>query len=99
VFNQMTESFSVQGIAELVAQRFPGPVQIEHLDNPRVEAAEHYYNVKHTGLVALGLNPHLLSETLIESMFDIVGANKHRADTEKLHPRIRWTGVTEPASV
>jgi UDP-sulfoquinovose synthase len=99
VFNQMTESFSVQGIAELVAQRFPGPVQIEHLDNPRVEAAEHYYNVKHTGLVALGLRPHLLSDTLIESMFDIVGANKHRADTEKLHPQIRWTGVTEPAGV
>ncbi|MDT7725425.1 MAG: UDP-sulfoquinovose synthase [Actinomycetota bacterium] len=99
VFNQMTESFSVRGIAELVAHSFPGPVQIEHLDNPRVEAAEHYYNVKHTGLVGLGLQPHLLSDTLIESMFDIVGANKQRADPEKLHPMVRWAAVTEPTPV
>jgi UDP-sulfoquinovose synthase len=99
VFNQMTEAMSVQQIAELVAERFPGQVQIEHLDNPRVEHAEHYYNVKHTGLVDLGLKPHLLSDTLIESMFDIVAANKHRADPEMLLPQVRWAGVrdAEPA--
>jgi UDP-sulfoquinovose synthase len=95
VFNQMTESMSVQQIAELVAQRFPGPVQIEHLDNPRTEHAEHYYNVKHTGLVELGLKPHLLSDTLIESMFDIVGANKQRANPEMMLPKVRWTAVTD----
>src|SRR3954453_18185352 len=42
VFNQMTESLSVAAIAELVADRFPGPVQIEQLENPRTEAPEHY---------------------------------------------------------
>ena len=95
VFNQMTESLSVRGIAELVADRFPGPVQIENLDNPRTEAPEHYYNVKHTGLVELGLRPHLLSDTLIESLFDIVGANKHRVNQEKLRPGVRWRGVVK----
>jgi UDP-sulfoquinovose synthase len=93
VFNQMTESLPVAGIAELVADCFPGPVQIEHLENPRTEAPEHYYNVKHTGLVELGLRPHLLSDTLIESMFDIVGANKHRVNPEKLRPAVRWRGA------
>jgi UDP-sulfoquinovose synthase len=93
VFNQMTESYSVAKIAEIVASTFPGPVQIEHLDNPRVEQAEHYYNVKHTGLVGLGLQPHLLSDTLIESMFDIVGANKHRVNSERLRPTVRWRGA------
>ena len=93
VFNQMTESMSVAGIADLVADRFPGPVQIEHLENPRTEAPEHYYNVNHTGLVGLGLEPHLLSDTLIESMFDIVGANKHRVNPEKLRPTVRWRGA------
>jgi UDP-sulfoquinovose synthase len=96
VFNQMTESFSVSQIAALVAERFAGPVQIEHLDNPRVELAEHYYNVKHTGLVELGLRPHLLSDTLIESMFDIVAANKDQVDLEALLPKVRWTGVVQP---
>ena len=92
VFNQMTESYSVAQLAELVAERFPGPVQVEHLENPRVEQAEHYYNVKHTGLVGLGLQPHLLSETLIESMFDIVSANKDRVDPAALLPTVRWQG-------
>ncbi|MGW4396517.1 NAD-dependent epimerase/dehydratase family protein [Amycolatopsis nivea] len=95
VFNQMTESMSVREIAELVADRFPGPVQIENLDNPRVEQPEHYYNVKHTGLVGLGLEPHLLSDTLIESMFDIVGANKHRVNDDRLRPTVRWRGAVE----
>jgi UDP-sulfoquinovose synthase len=91
VFNQMTESKSVSEIAELVADRFPGPAQIEHLENPRVEAPEHYYNVVHTGLENLGLEPHLLSDTLIESMFGIVEANKHRVDVDKLYPGVQWT--------
>ncbi|QRP49021.1 NAD-dependent epimerase/dehydratase family protein [Amycolatopsis sp. FDAARGOS 1241] len=93
VFNQMTESYSVAKIAEIVANTFPGPVQIENLDNPRVEQAEHYYNVKHTGLVELGLQPHLLSDTLIESLFDIVGSNKHRVNDERLRPTVRWRGA------
>ncbi|MEV5960588.1 NAD-dependent epimerase/dehydratase family protein [Kribbella sp. NPDC051952] len=92
VFNQMTESYSVAQLAEKVAECFPGPVQVEHLENPRVEQPEHYYNVKHTGLVGLGLQPHLLSDTLIDSMFDIVAANKDRVDPAALLPTVRWKG-------
>ncbi|WP_283634472.1 NAD-dependent epimerase/dehydratase family protein [Mycolicibacterium poriferae] len=91
VFNQMTESKSVRQIADVVSAQFPGPVQIEHLTNPRIELQDHYYNVKHTGLVELGLDPHLLSDVLIESMFPIVEQNKHRVDTEKLYPTVQWT--------
>ncbi len=90
VFNQMTESYSVSEIADLVAECFPGPVQIDHLENPRVEQPEHYYNVKHTGLVGLGLQPHLLSETLIDSMFDIVADHKDRVDLTALLPTVNW---------
>jgi UDP-sulfoquinovose synthase len=92
VFNQMTESYSVAQLADKVAECFPGPVQLEHLENPRVEQTEHYYNVKHTGLVGLGLQPHLLSDTLIDSMFDIVAANKDRVDHSALLPTVRWKG-------
>lgn len=91
VFNQITESFSVSQIADLVAARYPGDVKIEHLDNPRVESPEHYYNVKHTGLVDLGLQPHLLSDTLIESMFGIVEANKDRVQRNRLLPTVKWS--------
>lgn len=97
VFNQMTESYSVSEIAEKVAECFPGPVQVDHLDNPRVEQPEHYYNVKHTGLVGLGLQPHLLSETLIESLFPIVAEHKDRVNLEALLPTVRWRGGLKSA--
>ena len=38
---------------------------IRPLDNPRVEAEEHYYNPAHTKLLDLGLRPHLLSAELV----------------------------------
>ena len=90
VFNQMTETFSVAQLADLVASAFPGPVQIDKLANPRVEQTGHYYNVVHTGLTELGLQPHLLSDTLIESLFDIVSAHKDRVNIAALSPTVTW---------
>ncbi len=98
VFNQMTESFSVADLASTVSRLYPGDVQIENIENPRVEQAEHYYNVKHTGLVELGLQPHLLSDTLLESLFDITAEHVSRVDTAALLPTVRWAKET-PAVV
>jgi len=90
VFNQMTESMSVQEIADTVAGAYPAEVTIDHLDNPRVEAPDHYYNVKHTKLVDLGLEPHLLSDTLIESLFEITKRYAHRVRLEAMRPTVDW---------
>ena len=91
VFNQMTEQLSVLDIAKTVARVFPDDsATIEHLENPRVEAPDHYYNVTHTKLVDLGLEPHLLSDTLIESMFDITKQYAHRVRIEALRPTVNW---------
>ena len=43
-------------------------VQVNSVPNPRVEAEEHYYNVQHTKLKALGLQSHLLGDNIIESL-------------------------------
>ncbi len=90
VFNQMTESMSVLEIAKLVADLHPNVVTVEHLDNPRVEAESHYYKVAHTGLLELGLRPHLLSDTLLTSLYEIAERYKHRADLAALRPAVRW---------
>ena len=37
------------------------------LQDPRVEAEEHYYNAKHSKLIDLGLKPHWLSDSLLDS--------------------------------
>jgi UDP-sulfoquinovose synthase len=96
VFNQMTESLSVREIASIVADAYPGDVTIENIENPRIEAPEHYYKVKHTALLDLGLEPHLLSDTLIESMFDITKRYAHRVRPEALRPTIDWRNPTSP---
>ncbi|HEX3791445.1 MAG TPA: NAD-dependent epimerase/dehydratase family protein [Pseudonocardiaceae bacterium] len=94
VFNQITEWMSVKDIAETVARAYPGDVTIENVDNPRVEAPEHYYNVKHTALIELGLEPHLLSDTLIESLFDVTKRYAHRVREEALRPTVKWRSPT-----
>jgi UDP-sulfoquinovose synthase len=87
----MTEQMSVKDIAATVQAAYPGGgVRIENLDNPRVEAPEHYYNVRHTALLDLGLDPHLLSDTLIESLFEITKRYAHRVRLEALRPTVQW---------
>jgi UDP-sulfoquinovose synthase len=99
VFNQMTEAMSVLDIAKLVADLHPdtdgGRVDVEHLDNPRVEAEAHYYKVKHTGLVGLGLEPHLLSDTLLTSLYGVADRYKHRVDQAALRPAVRWRAAAQ----
>jgi UDP-sulfoquinovose synthase len=90
VFNQMTESMSVRDIAATIAQAYPGEVKIENVENPRVEAPEHYYNVVHTGLNDLGLEPHLLSDTLIDSLIEITKRYAHRVRPGSLRPTVQW---------
>jgi len=72
-------------------------VTIEPIENPRVELEEHYYNAKHTKLVDLGLEPHLLSETLVESMFGVIERHKDRVIADRILPRDRWRGADPPA--
>jgi UDP-sulfoquinovose synthase len=90
VCNQITETMSVADIAKTVAATFPGNVEVEYLANPRVELDEHYYNVVHTGLVELGLQPHLLSNTLIDSLFAVAARHIDRADVSLMRPTINW---------
>ncbi len=90
VFNQMTESKSVLEIAQTIKEQYPGEVTIEHVENPRVEAEGHYYNVKHSRLEELGLKPTLLSTTLIDHLFDVVERYKDRVDMAAIMPTVKW---------
>jgi UDP-sulfoquinovose synthase len=96
VFNQFTEQFSINELAEIVREAaLHHGLQAEpvHVENPRVELEEHYYNATHTKLIDLGLEPHLLSETLIESMFAQMERYRDRVIPDRIDPRTRWRGV------
>jgi len=94
VFNQFTEQMSIRGIADTVAHAYPGKCQIVEIDNPRVEAEGHYYRAAHTRLLELGLVPHLLSETLLSSLFGIIDRHRDRVNLDALIPSVRWTETT-----
>jgi UDP-sulfoquinovose synthase len=94
VFNQITEWMSVQQIAETIKAASPEDVHIDYLPNPRVELADHYYNVTHTKLIDLGLQPHLLSDTLIGSLFEVTKRYAHRVRPEALLPTVNWRTPT-----
>ena len=93
VFNQFTEQFSVLELAHLVqaaAQKMGLEVTIQHLPDPRVEKEEHYYNAKHSKLLDLGLQPHFLSESLLDSLVNIAVHYRDRIDKEQFMPRVDW---------
>jgi len=93
VYNQFTEQFSVSELGELVQKagaEYGIGVEVRSIANPRVEMEEHYYNAKHAKLLDLGLEPHLLSETLVESMLGLIEKNKDRIDRDHILPRDSW---------
>ena len=93
VFNQFTEQFSVLELAQMVksaALKLGLKAEIQHLPDPRVEAEAHYYNAKHSKLVDLGLQPHLLSHTLLDSMIGIALKYSDRIDQSVFLPNVNW---------
>jgi UDP-sulfoquinovose synthase len=102
VFNQFTEVFNVAELAEKVrhaAGEIGIEVQVDHVANPRLELEEHYYNPTHTKLLSLGLRPMLLSETLIESMLEVVRRHQDRVLVDVIAPVTQWrpAALAEPA--
>ncbi len=95
VFNQYTELFSVGDLASMVQKAGADlgmKVEINHLDNPRVELEEHYFNAVNTNLLELGLQPHLLSDSLLDSLLNFATKYKDRVDTKHILPKVTWRG-------
>ncbi len=97
VFNQFTESFSVQDLANMVADAYPGKVQIDHVEDPRVEKEEHYYRAAHTKLLDLGLVPHLLEPATIRALLAVVDRHRDRVDPGAIKPTVQWRRTASPA--
>jgi UDP-sulfoquinovose synthase len=93
VFNQFTEQFDVVGLAEAVREasaELGFVVAVGHLPNPRVEKEEHYYNAANTHLLDLGLQPHYLNETLLESVLRTVVRYRDRIKHDLVLPAVDW---------
>jgi UDP-sulfoquinovose synthase len=93
VFNQFTEQFSVGDLALMVKKAGNAMglnIEINHLENPRVEKEEHYFNAKNTKLLDLGLQPHLLSDSLLDSLLNFAIKYQKRVDHKQILPKVSW---------
>jgi len=93
VFNQFTELFSVGDLAQMVqkaGQTLGLKVEINNIPNPRVELEQHYFNAKNTKLLDLGLNPHYLSDSLLDSLLNFALKYQNRVDQTQILPKVSW---------
>ena len=100
VFNQFTEQFSVLQLAERVskvASAMGLEARIEHVSNPRVEMEHHYYLAKHTKLLDLGLEPHLLADDTIASLLRTAVRYRDRIVLDRIPATVQWRPRSVPA--
>ncbi len=93
IFNQFTEQFSVNQLADHVKRVGDGMglnVKVDHIPNPRKEMEDHYYNAINTGFKELGLQPHLLTDERLVEMIGEVAKYKDGIDARKILPRVSW---------
>jgi UDP-sulfoquinovose synthase len=65
-------------------------VEVNNIANPRIEKEEHYFNAKNTNLLDLGLQPHFLSDSLLDSLLNFAIKYKQRVDNNQILPKVQW---------
>lgn len=93
ILNQFTEVYTIGELADAVISS-AGTLGIratkENIENPRLEAEEHYYNPVHTKLFDLGLSPTLLSDDTIGPMLEKISERKGQIQQEIIAPNCQW---------
>lgn len=97
VFNQFEETYTIYELADTVvrvAKEFGVAAEVRHIDNPRREMEEHYFNPDHQHLLDLGYEPtHDIEAELRVMLKDLMKyRSRIEAVKEVLIPRIRWDG-------
>ena len=101
VFNQFQEVYELLDLAWMVlntADDMGINSEIRHVDNPRIEAEDHYYNPDHQKLLDLGYQPTTDIEAEIAITLKDLIKYKGRIEAKKdvLMPDIRWDGKKCP---
>ena len=93
IFNQIMETFSVNQLAKMVHSVGTArghEVKIDHLENPRKEAEEHYYKPVYQGLIEIGVTPHYLTDDVLHGMFAVVENYSDYIRRDVIFRGIKW---------
>lgn len=98
VFNQFQQVYNLSELANIVvaaAKEIGIDCKVHRLDNPRIEAEEHYYNPQHQHLLDLGYVPTEDIKTEIRRMLQDLSRVRDRIEHRRdlLIPDIRWDGT------
>ena len=61
--------------------------KIKHINNPRIEQEDHYYNPKNTSLISLGLKPVVFDNKEIEKIYRVVKKNINRINLDLIRTK------------
>jgi UDP-sulfoquinovose synthase len=94
VFNQFTEFFSVNQLAETIkqaAEKMGIPANIKRVPNPRKESEDHYYNpINDKFIKQYNLKPTLLDDEVIAGIISDILSNKEKINKDLLSPKVTW---------
>ncbi|MBS3759835.1 MAG: NAD-dependent epimerase/dehydratase family protein [Desulfobacterales bacterium] len=93
IFNQIMETFSANELArwvQKVGRKRGYDVRVDHLENPRKEAEDHYYNPTYQGLIDIGVEPHYLTDEVLAGMFAVVAQNRANIREDVIFKGIKW---------
>ncbi len=98
VFNQFEEVYGVAELAERVQAAGTAlglDVKIHPMENPRLEAEQHYYNPDHQHLLDLGYQPTTDMDAQLRQMLGDLRVHRERIEErrEAQFPDIRWDGT------